>query len=390
MADEPQVTPEAKALAEELKQAWTADFQGIHEKLEAEEKARGEASAETKQAFERADARLDEIEIRFQKAIEASVKSDKKERSDEAKAFSAWLTKGDRSISVDEAKVLVLSDSTQAGFLAPDDVRAELLKGVVEYSVLRPILTVYNTSRTSLRLFKRTAEFAAVWTGETTTRTETTGLNYGQIEIPTHEIYAMVDVSNQMLEDSIFDLEAQLGMEFSEQFGKAESTAFVSGSGVAQPFGFTQDSQVSTVNTASSAAFVANDMIELYYTPKTVYARQGTWLLNRATIKSVRKFQDSVGNYLWNPGLAGLAPATILDRPYIETPEMASTPTTTGSLTVAFGDFAKAYAVVDRVQLAIQRDPYTQNTAGATRFIARKRIGGQVLVSEAIKILKVQ
>jgi HK97 family phage major capsid protein len=389
VSEDAKVTPEAKQLVEELKSTWTADFKELHSKLEAEEKARGEASAETKQAFERADARLDEIEVRFQKAIEAGERKDTKERSSEAKAFNAWLTKGERSLSVDESKVLVLSDDTQAGFLAPDDVRHELLKGVVEYSVLRPIIRVIPTVRSSVKIPKRTGTFAAVWVGETASRSETTGLTYGLVEVPTHELYALVDIGNQMLEDSAYDLEAELGMEFSEQFGKAESTAIVAGTGVGQPLGFTDaGSGVSTVATATNDTFVANDVIELYFTPKTVYARNGTWLMNRGILKAVRKFQDSVGNYLWQPGLAGVAPATIMDRPYIETPELASS-VADAALIAAFGDFSKGYVVADRVQLSIQRDPYTQNTAGATRFIARKRVGGQPAVTEAIKILKV-
>lgn len=383
------MSDEIKSLVEDLAGTFE-EFKKLHEDEVAETKKIGEATAETKQAIDKANNRMDEIEGAFQKALvdlDTGRKDDGWRDRPEGKAFDQFLRKG---TVPDEFKAqLQVGDDTAGGFLAPADYLAEIIKGVIEMTPFRSLARVSNTRGTSLKVPKRTGMFAAAWTASAGTRSETTGQTYGMEEIPTHELYARADVENQLIEDSAFDIESELSADFVDQFAKAEGTAFVAGTGSGQPEGFTAaGASLTTVNTATANTFVANDLINLYYALKTEYAVNGAWLLNRGIIKAVRKFQDAQGNYLWQPGLAGLAPATILDRPYVEAPDLAASVASAAKI-AAFGDWTRCYRIVDRINLQIQRDPYTQAYSGATVFHARRRVGGQVVNSEAAQILVV-
>jgi HK97 family phage major capsid protein len=130
----------------------------------------------------------------------------------------------------------------------------------------------------------------------------------------------------------------------------------------------------------------ANGLLALKYAIKTAYARNAKWALNRTSLGSIRQLQDSNKQYIWMPGIQNGAPNTIDGDPYVEVPDMPSEGANT--FPVAYGDFSRAYVLVERVQMALLRDPYTQATSGNIRFIMRKRLGGQVVLAEAIRKLK--
>jgi HK97 family phage major capsid protein len=396
-------------LLDELKSTWEGAMKPLADRLDEETAKFGQGHAETGQSLARVEDRLDGIEAQMKRAALEATKADSRDVAKHVKSFWHWATKDENfsaeahakfvqafwsyaragdTISPEMKAALVVSDDTQAGFLAPPEFVAEMLKGVIEFSPMREIVRVITTGAPSVKFPKRTGTMAARWVGETETRTETTGLAVGIEDIPTHELYALVDVSNWLLEDALFDVEAWISEEAQEQFGVAEGAAFVSGDSVKKPEGFLQNAGVTGITSAANDALSADDLVNLYFEPKTPYARNGTWVMARSTIRATRRLKDAQNQYLWQPGLAGLAPATILDRPYVEAPDMPAI--ADGAKAVAFGDFRRGYIAVDRIQTEVQRDPYTQNTTGMTRFIIRRRQGGQVVVPEAIKVLTIQ
>ena len=54
------------------------------------------------------------------------------------------------------------------------------------------------------------------------------------------------------------------------------------------------------------------------------------------------------------------------------------------AICVVYGDFRAGYMVVDRVNLSVLRDPFTQATSGNVRYVARRRVGGQVVLPEPL------
>jgi HK97 family phage major capsid protein len=384
----------SKTAFEDMHKTWI-EMKGLLEQAEIERKAFGTELAWTKEQLEKAQKRLDEAETKWNRPAlpgPAAVASlDWRERP-ECKAFNQMLRRGHASLSAEDLKIalehklLSVGDDTTGGYLAPVEYVREIIKGIVEMSPVRTLARIRTTSQRSIQWPVRTGTFAARRVAELGTRTETTGLQYGLKEIPTHEYYAMVDISNQDLEDSAFDLEAELNAEFTEQFGVAEGADFINHTGVGGPEGFMFCPNITVVNSGVAANISADALINLYYGLKTPYANVGTWTMNRATLKAIRTLKDGNGNYIWQPGLALNRPNTILERPYLEMVDMPDIGADT--YPVAFGDFRRGYLIVDRLEMSVQRDPFTQAASGAVRFHARKRIGGQVILTEAIQKLK--
>jgi HK97 family phage major capsid protein len=290
-----------------------------------------------------------------------------------------------------EYKALSVGNDTTGGYLAPPEYVREIIKGVTEISAPRQLVRVRSTGAKSLQLPKRTGQFAAQRVSEQGTRSETDGLRYGMVEIVAPEMFALIDISQQNLEDSAFDLEAELSLEATEQFAVKEGSEFVSGTGVGEMEGILTNSDVASTNSGSAATIKdangqADGLLGLKYGIKTAYARNGTWVMNRTTMGSVRKLKDGQNNYIWQPGIAQGRPNTIDGDPYVEVPDMPNEGANT--YPVAYGDFRRAYTLVDRIVMQMLRDPYTQATSGNIRFLFRRRVGGAVVLAEAIRKLK--
>mgnify|MGYP003110110400 FL=1 len=336
---------------------------------------------QTKAANEKISEKLDNLETVLKRP---SSGFDTKQVDDHTQAFEAYCRKGIDGLSDVEKKALTVSNDTTGGYLAPPEYIRELLKTVTEISPIRSIARVRSTGQRSVQVPKRTSTFSAQWVAESGTRSETTGYNVGLEEIPAHEYYAMVDISEQDLEDSVFDLEAEMQSEFATQFAKAEGTAFVSGDSVGKPEGILTNSSVSSVNSGSGTALTADGLLTLVHSIKSEYSRNGTFIFNRSTLAAIRQLKDTAGQYVFQPGmmLTGGVTNTILGYPYVEATDMSDV---VGSAKpVVFGDFARAYMIIDRVSMAVLRDPFTQATTGNVRYIARRRVGGQIIQAEAI------
>jgi len=284
-----------------------------------------------------------------------------------------------------EWKALSNSNDTGAGYLAPIEVVNEIIKGVTEISPVRSLVRVRSTVNKSIMQPVRNGQFAARWVGETETRTETTGLAFGMEEIPTHEMYAMIDISRQNLDDSAYDMEGELRTESIEQFALAEGTAVVSGTGSGRPEGWMSNTSVATTNSGAAAAVTADGLLTLKHAIKTAYAANATFVFNRTTLGSIRKLKTTGGDYVWMPGIAMGKPNTIDGDPYVEMPDMPSEGA--GLKPVAYGDFRRAYVLVDRIGMNMIRDNLTQATSGNVRFHFFRRMGGQVVLAEAIRTL---
>jgi len=306
------------------------------------------------------------------------------------KEFLGWARTGEYN-GAREVKVLTIGDPASGGYLSTPEYVAEITKGITEFSPVRMLATVRQTSNHTVEFPRETALHTAAWISESGTKAETTGVAWGKDTLTPHECYALIDISNQNLEDSAFNLEAEINEAFSKKFGVLEGTAFVSGNGVGQPEGITLNTTVvasyKTTSTASTGTFAAGDLMIAFYALKGDYAPRATWLINRAMVGYIRRFTDATsGQFLWQPGMVAGTPDTLLGRPIVEATDMASA--VAGSAVVAIlGDFKRGYKIVDRIGMTVQRDPYTQATAGNVRFIARKRVDGKVVLPEAFRLL---
>jgi HK97 family phage major capsid protein len=402
-------------MSEDIKNAITdlgrtfEEFKKVNDqRLEQIEK--GESTALVDEKLAKMEAKMDSYEDINQKLTTAELNADNiksqiekletivtrpnsgfeyKQVDEYMSAFDTYCRKGLEGLDPVEKKALTVSNDSTGGYLAPPEYVRELIKDVTEISPIRSIARIRSTASRSIQVPKRTGTFAAQWVAESGTRSETTGYNVGLEELPAHEQYALVDISEQDLEDSVFDLEAEMQSEFAEQFAKAEGAAFVSGNAVGKPEGFMTNSSVSSIDSGSNTAITADNLITLVHNIKSDYSRNGTFVFNRSTLAAVRKLKDTAGQYVFQAGMSlqGGVTNTILGQPYVEATDMASI--AQNAFPVAYGDFRRAYMIVDRVSLAVLRDPFTQATTGNVRYIARRRVGGQVILPEAITKLKV-
>lgn len=398
---------ELKKLQEENRKLFEA-FKRIDDQRVEETKKHGEELAETKRQLERVEAdmlkkeqAIDSLHTKLNRTNDSGLSTKDAEKKElEKKAFFQFCRYGGveeglqehlkkaSAIAPEDIKVLSLSDNTQAGYLAPSEFINSILKDEVEFSPLRALATVRQTSRTSIQAPRRSASLAASWVGEGGTISEDTALRYAQEEIHTHKLTARKDVEIEMLQDSAFDLEAELRAEFAEQFGVSEGTAFVAGNGVMKPEGLTSSAAGGvTGNSTAGTIDNADDIFDLYHNLKTAYVNGASWGARRATLSSIRKLKDGQGQYLLQPGMNGAPARMMLGAPVNEMPDMPAI--ATGVKALYFGNIRRAYWIVDRISMSMLRDPYTDGASGQVRFIAIKRVGGQVVLSDALKFLTI-
>lgn len=374
------MTPEqVKELFNELNMTWKS-FQEIHAREAEEIKAHGSRLEETATILSKLNDRLDTLETKLARPI-TRANNDRVE-SEAKEAFFGFLRKGEIT---PEKKALILSDDQTGGFLAPLEFVNEMIRELVLVSPFRQVARVRQSNAAAVQMPKKTGQISAVWVSEVGSRSALSGTQFGLETIPNHEITATVDISMQDLEDSQFDLEGELRFEFAEQFAAAEGAAFISGNGVGKPEGVLTNTSVTWTDTAASNVYAGDDIIDLVFRLEEPYANNATFILRRSTIGVIRKLKSAVdGHYIWQPGLANVAPGTLMDRPYIGMPDMPATGVDNNK-TIAFGDFKRGYVIVDRINMSVLRDPFTQAGSGMVRFVARKRVGGQVVLAEAIK-----
>ena len=290
-----------------------------------------------------------------------------------------------RTRLAEEVRALTVGTDNAGGYLAPEQFVRELDRNLVLFSPIRSVARVSQAASGELILPKRTGQLSASWGDESDDATATQP-TYGQTTMNVFEMKCFIDVSNRLLEDAAFNIEAELSFDLAEEFGRAEGAAFVAGNGTKKPLGLISTTGIANVTTAAATDIDPDELIDLYHALPGAYAARAVWGMNRTTMGKVRKMKDGEGRYIWQEPLSQGNPATILGRPVLELPDMPDV--AAGAIPVVFGDFGSGYRIFDRVNLSVLRDPYSQQVSGLVRFHARRRVGGGVTKTEAFKCLK--
>lgn len=326
--------------------------------------------------------RLDAIEAKMNRPGGGDGNDD--DGAEEKKSFGFYIRQGDKA-GAEVLKTLRVSSDPQGGYLAPPEFASEFLKDLVEFSPIRSIASVRQTGNPSVIYPARIGRTNAKWKGENQPQ-EGSEPSFGEAEIAVRELNTFVDISNQLLADSAGAAEREVREALAEDFAQKEGTAFVNGAGGLQPDGFMQDTRVPQVANGHATNLSADALISLLYALPAAYRRNATWVMNGATIATIRKLKDGQGNYLWQPGLQAGQPETILGRPVVDALDMPGA--TSGEFPIAVGDFSAGYRVIDRVAMSILVNPYLLATNGVTRFHATRRVGGGVIRPLALRKLK--
>lgn len=410
-------TTEVKKLVEDLKGTFE-QFKERDQQREDEAKKLGSETAETKAAQEKLNTRLDEIELQIKRAhinrgleeVDNDIRESKAKRSFGVKAFSKWVRRGIKGVNDEEqkslatqwyddgeeVKALQTDSDVEGGAFVPHQLANRVIQKLILVSPFRALATVETISSNALEIPAEGAQnFAAGWVGERATRSNTQTAQIRMERIPAHEMYAQPIVSQTQLDDSAFDVETWMSGRVATIMAQLEGQGFLKGTANAQPEGVVNNSQIpagqqlSIANGSFTGSAAADQLITMWSTLPTFYANAASWILNRATLGVIRKLKDNNNQYLWQPGGFGVAlqngfPATILGQPYAEMPDMDSVGA--GKYPILFGNFKAAYTIVDRIGMRVIRDNLTQKPF--VLFYTTKRVGGQVVLGEAIVQLK--
>jgi HK97 family phage major capsid protein/HK97 family phage prohead protease len=331
--------------------------------------------ADTK-AFAAVQKRLDAIEAKANRPLGVTVKSPAIHTGTDTKAFANFLRTGDDS----EVKALAFGTGT-GGILAPETVSTNILEKIAEFSPVRGLAQTIQMNGPLLQLPRLVDEVnpAPVAEGAAKPTSEPT---FEQIDLKPFEMGVVVPVTKTLIEDAHVDLSSYLGNHVARRFGQIEAAWFVNGNGTAQAEGVLTSTEVLE---NEFAALTADALIDHFYSVKTVYSSTGAWLMNRASMALIRKMKDADGQYIWQAALAAGQPASLLGRPVYEAVDMPDP--TGGNSPIVFGDFATGYAIADRIGFEIIRDDLTGAVNGMVKFIARRRVGGRVIMGEALSKL---
>ena len=275
---------------------------------------------------------------------------------------------------------------SEGGYLVPDEFERTLVEALEEENVFRTLAHVIKTSSGDRKIPVVASKGTASWVDEEGAYTESDDA-FSQVSIGAYKLGTMIKVSEELLADSVFDLEAYISKEFARRIGAREEESFFNGDGKGKPLGIlaAKDGAEVGVTAASATAITADEVIDLFYSLKAPYRKNAVWVLNDATVKQIRKLKDSTGQYLWQPSLVAGTPDTILGRP-VKTSAFMPT-AAAGAKTIAFGDF-KYYWIADRQGRTFKKLSELYAANGQVGFMGTQRVDGKLILPEAIKVLQ--
>ena len=344
---------------------------------------------------------VDEVKARLDKVSRAASRpaiGGGAAATEEVKGFvDGYLRRGRET----EVKSISGAMPGDGGYAVPRAIDAIIARELTEISPIRAIAQVVQTGTSGYRKLVSTGGTASGWVSETALRPETDTPNFAEIAPPSGDLYANPAASQAMLDDAAFDLESWLANEIAIEFARAEGSAFVSGSGVNQPEGFlsaptsiAEDGvrafgQVQYIGSGDAAGFDAAPdakLIDLIHSLKSGHRQGASFVMNSATLATVRKLKTADGAFLWQPGMVEGQPDRLLGYPVVEAEDMPDV--AGGSFPIAFGNFRHGYLIAEHSATKVLRDPFTNKPF--VHFYATKRVGGKVLDSNALKLLKIE
>ncbi len=334
-------------------------------------------------------------------------------------AFLNWVrspTDGERKQAVEaagkalEAKArdpreqrsaaVVTSTGAAGGYALPEILERNIARLSVDISPIRAIATVRTVGGTDYKELFDINGAGFEWLGETDTRNQTNTPDLAEVAPTFGMASAKPQASEESLDDLFFDVENWLTMSAAEALAQGEGAAFVSGNSTKKPTGFLAGPTPVSTGDASRAfgtlQYIASGqaaamptsldtMYDLVYSLRARYRANARWVTSKLVLAALRKYKDTTNQYLWQPAVSAGEPSSFMGYPVTEAEDMPAV--AANAFPLAFGDFREGYLICDRVGMRITRDEIT--TPGYVKFYIRKRVGGKLRNTQAIKLLKI-
>ena len=298
---------------------------------------------------------------------------------------SFWDVMRSKAPTPGAMNALQIGADSEGGYLVPDEFERTLVSALEEENIFRQIAKVIQTSSGDRKIPVVATKGTASWIDEEGAFTESDDA-FSQVSIGAYKLGTLIKVSEELLNDSVFDLESYISTEFARRIGAKEEEAFFIGDGSGKPLGILAESGGAEigVTSTSAATITADELMDLFYSLKAPYRKNAVWVLNDSTIKAIRKLKDNSGQYLWQPSLVMGNPDTILGRPVKTSAFMPAL--AAGSKAIAFGDFSY-YWIADRQGRSFRRLNELYAANGQVGFLGSQRVDGKLVLPEAIKVL---
>lgn len=303
------------------------------------------------------------------------------------KAFwNAMRTRAGEGLDPTVKNALKIGTDSEGGYLVPDEFERTLVEALEDENIFRRLAKVITTASGDRKIPVVASKGTASWIDEEGTIPESDD-SFGQVSIGAYKLGTMIKVSEELLNDSVFQLEPYISREFARRIGNKEEEAFFIGDGSGKPTGIlaaTGGAQLG-VTTAGATAITLDEVLDLFYSLKAPYRNKSVFIMNDSTVKAIRKLKDGQGQYLWQPSIQAGTPDTILNRPLFTSSYVPAIEA--GAKTIAFGDFSY-YWVADRQGRVFKRLNELFAVTGQVGFVATQRVDGKLILPEAIKVLQ--
>jgi len=303
--------------------------------------------------------------------------------SKEYKALVEFSKASPASLSAEVKSYLRTDVDPAGGFLVPPEMSNELERNIVEYSPMRQICRVRRTSSKVLTIVLRTTNLSSTTPGEGQAGTSSREV-FNTFEIKANKINAEVLFTMEEMQDSMFDLEAEISTDIMIEFQRQEGAQFINGNSPTEAIGIMTDSNISEINSGISNDITFDNFMDL---TNIKYGYELSYAMNRSTIIRAMKLKDNIGQYIWNRAVENDKFPTINGHRYVMMINMDSI--AANAYPIICGDFRVGYTIVDRMGMYLIRDVYTQASESIVRLIAVRRVGGQCTRPEAFLKLKV-
>lgn len=386
-------------VADEIKGQFNEFKKQNDKRLDAVEAEKGKLT----ETVDTLNGKLDELES-LKSGLEAELKELKrpgatgpsKEVQEHKTAFTQFIRKGEEDgLAALEQKALNIGTDADGGYAVPEDLDQDIIQLERDHSPMREVCNVIQIGTSDYKRLVNLGGAASGWVGEEDARPATGTPTLAQIVATMGEIYANPQATQTSLDDLFFDAEAWLTEEVAREFAEKENLAFLSGDGTNKPKGIlantlalTDDDtrafgQIQKIHSGTAGDFDADDILSVVYKLKKGYRRMGQWMLNNSVLHKVRTMKNANDEYIWVPGLQAGQASMLAGYEIAENEDMADV--AADANVAMFGDFKRAYTIVDRIGTRVLRDPYTNKPN--VGFYTTKRVGGMLTDSNAVKVL---
>lgn len=312
-------------------------------------------------------------------------KTEKTGRASDAYRSAFWGAMRNK-VNPSVRNALEIGEDSEGGYLVPDEYESQLIQALEETNVLRKYCHVINTSYGDRKIPVVASHGSASWMDEEGLFNESDD-SFTQVTLAAYKVGTMLKVSDELLNDSYFNLEAYIASEFARRIGAAEEESFLLGNGSSRPTGLLNATGGAGVGVtaASATAITIDEVIDLYHSLKSVYRKNATFVVNDATVKAIRKLKDGQGQYIWQPSLSAGTPDMILNCPVLVSQYMPTI--ASAAKPIVFGDL-KYYWIADRQGRTFKRLNELYAANGQVGFLASQRLDGKLILPEAVKVLQ--